>query len=322
LSAQLSTQLVEADGLRESLAEICASQEEFGRFFAGVFAELDALSAKLVRRSQAWQSHATETESELQQRSDRLNTERAAIAAEREEAWKEIQEKRRQLEHEHPQVAAAGAGDNGQLQRMLEEAERDRTALRTALEDAQKQSERLAQVADEFSHTRAELAEARRELERLRNGLDHGADPAQAQPDQKAQEQLQVLQQERAQLDQERVVLETELDMVRNRAAETAEALAQQQRQMADERQQWAQELKRMRRLLEGLAGRALDHPPAARPQRTMVEPRRTNGTSPDEPCAPRANGDPVLGSVMAQFEMLQKDIVRRRRESAESTVS
>jgi chromosome segregation ATPase len=322
LSAELSTQLVEADGLRESLAEICASQEEFGRFFAGVFAELDAISVDLVRRNQAWQSRATETESELQQRSEHLQAERAAIAAEREEAWKEIHQKRQQVEQEHVHVAAAGAGDNAELQRMLEEAERDRTALRTALEGAQKQGECLAQVADELSHTRAELAEARREIEQLREGMDHGVDTAQSPSDGKVQEQLQVLEQERVQLDQERVVLETELEMVRNRAAEMAEALAQQQRQMADERQQWAQELKRMRRLLEALAGRAIEYPAVGGPPRAFVEPRRATETSPDEPCTPRANGDPVLGSVMAQFEMLQKDIVRRRREGAESKVS
>ena len=318
MSAEPSIQPVETDGLRESLAETCASQEEFCKFFSGVFAKLDALSSRLMRERQAWSLERAQTESGLQRRSARLEAERAAIAAEREQAWKEVDERRTRIEHERGQVAAAGAEANGQLLEMLEETGRERSALQTALEESQRQSDRLAQVADELSRTRTELVEARQEIERFRERLDHGgADRAAAQPDPKLQEQLHALEQERAERGQERVVLESELDMVRNRAAEMAETLAQQQQQMADERQQWAQELKRMRRLLETLSSRGLEHPAAAEALPTRVAPRRTTGKSPDEAPAARPNGDPVLGSVIAQFEMLQKDIVRRRKESA-----
>jgi len=318
LSAEPSIQPVETDGLRESLAEICASQEEFCKFFSGVFAELDAISSKLVRKRQAWSLDRAEAESELQRRSARLEAERAAIAAEREQAWKEVDERRTQIEHERGQVAAAGAEPNGQLLEMLEEAGRERSALQTVLEESQKQSARLAQVADELAHTRAELAEARQEIGQFREGPDHaGGDRARARPDPKLQKRLHAMEQELAERDQERVVLESELDMVRNRAAEMAETLAQQQQQMADERQQWTQELKRMRRLLEILSSRGLEHTAAAEAPCSRAAAGRTPGKSADEAAAARQNGDPVLGSVMAQFEMLQKDIVRRRKESA-----
>lgn len=220
MSAEPSIQPVETDGLRESLAEICASQEEFCKFFSGVFADLDAISGTLVRKRQAWSIERAEAESELQRRSARLEAERAAIAAEREQAPK-------------------------------------------------------------------------------------------------LHERLQALERELAERDQERVVLESELDMVRNRAAEMAETLAQHQQQMADERQQWTQELKQMRRLLETLSSHGLEHPAPAEAPRTRVAPPRTAAKPAEEAAAARQGGDPVLGSVMAQFEMLQKDIVRRRKESA-----
>jgi len=318
LSAEPSIQPVETDGLRESLAEICASQEELCKFFSGVFAELDALSSKLVRKRQAWSVERAEAESEFQQRSARLEAERAAIAAEREQAWKELDQRRTEIDHERGQLAAAGAEAHGRLLEMLEEAGRERATLQAALEASQKQSECLAQVTDELACTRAELAEARQEIGRFREGRDDaGADRAEAQPDPKLQDRLHALERELSERDQERVVLESELDMVRNRAAELAETLARQQQQVADERQQWTQELKRMRRLLETLSSHGIEHPAAVEAPRTHVAPHRPPGKSVDEPAAARQSGDPVLGSVMAQFEMLQKDIVRRRKESA-----
>lgn len=318
MSAEPSLQPVETDGLRESLAEICASQEELCKFFSGVFVELDALSSKLVRKRQAWSIERAEAESELQRRSAGLEAERAAIAAEREQAWKELDQRRSEVEHERGQVAAAGAEAQGRLLEMLEEAGRERSALQAALEASQKQSESLAQVADELARTRAELAEARQQIGQFRAGPDHaGADRAGAQPDPKLQDRLHAMERELAERDQDRVVLESELDMVRNRAAEMAETLARQQQQMADERQQWTQELKRMRRLLEALSSHGLDHPASVEAPRTRVAPHRPPGKSADEAAAARQGGDPVLGSVMAQFEMLQKDIVRRRKESA-----
>ncbi len=318
LSAELSMQLVETDGLRESLAEICASQAEFSRFFSGVSAELETLSADLIRKNQAWDGQRAQTESELQQRADHLEAERAAVARQRDEAWEEVERKRQQVEQEHGRLAAVGEEDDARLAQMLEEADRERAALRAALEAAQSQGDRLVQVTEELSHARTELAEARQEIQRLRDGLENGrAEPAEAPPDDALREKLNALQEERAQQDQERVVLESELDMVRNRAAEMAENLAEQQRQMADERQQWAHELKRMRRLLETLSTRGLGTVTAPAAQAGPVEAQPAADGPHQKPAAAQAEGDPVLGSVMAQFEMLQKDIVRRRRESA-----
>lgn len=243
MTAELSSELVETDGLRESLAEIFASHEEFEKFFSGVFSELNTLSAELVRCQQAWTSERSRTETELEERAARLEADRAALAAEREQAWEEISQRRREAE----QGLVAASGDES-LKRMFEEAEQERT-----------------------------------------------------------------------QLNQERSVLESELDMVRNRAAEMSETLAQQQREMAEERQRWSAELKRMRRVLEALSTRQVEF------QEPSIPSGNTGGTAapadrPSEPApASPAESDPVLGSVMAQFEMLQKDIVRRRKDAAKS---
>jgi hypothetical protein len=100
-----------------------------------------------------------------------------------------------------------------------------------------------------------------------------------------------------------------------------AEMLADQQQQMADERAQWTQEFKRMRRLLETLSSRQPEPEaqPEPKPRKKAVDAREEAEWELEPAGATAARGDPVLGSVMAQFEMLQKDIVRRRKDSAKA---
>jgi len=283
VSDELSTQLIDAAGLRAPLAEICAIQEEHQRFFSGVFSALDRLASELSQRQETWLSERKLSAEALQR-----------------------------------QAATIGANGDGQLQRILEEAERGRDVLRTALEATETHGQRLAQMTDELSQARAELAGARQEIERLRGDLDKAPSPA--VPDEKLQERLQQAERERDQIDRERVVLETELDTVRHRAAEMTETLADQRREIGEERKQWALELKRMRSLLEALSKRPTVLPAAASgpPQSAVDVNKAAPPAAPATVSASAAGPDPVLESVAAQFEMLQKDVVRRRETTAD----
>ena len=115
-------------------------------------------------------------------------------------------------------------------------------------------------------------------------------------------------------MERERIVLETELEAVRGRAAEMAETLAQQGRQMAEERAKWAEELKHMRRLLEAMPQRRAEGDPV---HASSGGQGRSEGRSAGRSHDGHGDSDPVLSSVMAQFEMLQKDLARRRKVAA-----
>jgi chromosome segregation ATPase len=314
VSVELSPEVIETDGLRQSLAEVFASHEEFEKFFAEVFSELDALSSELLRREHGRAEEQSHKEAELARWSEQLEADRSALATEREQFWAEIEQKQREGAS---QEGEGGDEYNDSLVRMLQEAEQERAAMRTSLESAQAQNERLVQVAEELSQAQNELGGAREEIARLRERLENAPEGSASQPDPELQAQIRQKEEERAQLDQERSVLENELDMVRNRAAEMAETLAQQQREMGEERQRWSAELKRMRRVLEALTTRQAEPQEASAPsggQRGRAQPAEG---MPELETVARDQPDPVLGSVMAQFEMLQKDIVRRRRDSA-----
>ena len=107
--------------------------------------------------------------------------------------------------------------------------------------------------------------------------------------------------------DQERTILEHELETVRNRAAELSESLAQQKRDAEMQQNQWAAEFKRMREMLQEMACRMAEGgvetaAPAPTENRSHGHPSGSDGA------------DPVLNSVMAQFQILQSDAARRRK--------
>lgn len=174
-----------------------------------------------------------------------------------------------------------------------------------------------------------ELAERAADLQRqgatmvelLRRQEQAASAPASAPPsapDGQLLGQVRQLEDERRALERERAVLESELEAVRNRAAEMTETLAEQKRQMAEQRDQWAEELRRMRHLLETLTGRLAESPSRPEPAAPAAPAGRpAPAAGPGSPGG--GAGDAVLDSVMAQFQMLQKDRARRREKPVEA---
>lgn len=170
------------------------------------------------------------------------------------------------------------------------------------------------ETESELSRRKTELGEALREVDRRRSEIETSETAGEVCPaDDELKAEIRRLQQERDELRQQQRLLEVELDTVRNRAAEMAEQLAQQQGQILTERAEWNEELKRMRRVIESFtlhyAERSSGQPQPAAPG----EPPSAQAGEQEPP----RSADPVLGSVVAQFEMLQKDVAGRRKKVA-----
>jgi len=105
-------------------------------------------------------------------------------------------------------------------------------------------------------------------------------------------------------LQQDRETLENELELVRSRAAELHATVTEQKQELTGQRQEMGEELKHLRKLVErqaemlagGLESSARHDPPAAA-------------------ATPAKAADPVVNSVMAQFERIQKEAARKRRK-------
>lgn len=174
------------------------------------------------------------------------------------------------------------------LARRAEQVERELADLRRELDHTRAQAARADQTAVALASARAELAQAREEIALLRTQpCEGGASP-------------QVV----SELEHERALLESELEMIRNRAAELTESLAEEKRRMSQERAEWTGELKQLRKTLASqalgvdvAAARPGEYPPAASRSSAATD----------------SGAHAVLDSVMAQFELLQKDRQRRR---------
>ena len=116
---------------------------------------------------------------------------------------------------------------------------------------------------------------------------------------------LDTARQQQAVWQEDRAKLEAELEAERQRCVQQNEALAEQRRLAAEQQAELAGEVKRMRSLLELL----LNH---------MNQP--AGGSNGDgKPTSPSSE-NAALGSMLAQFEMLQRDLAQRRAGGAKDT--
>jgi len=282
---------------------------------------LAAVAAELANaRSELPQNIAPAGDEQLGQMLEEIRRQRAELHGAQEAARAQAEQLAAvaaELTHarsELPQNIPA-AGDE-QLGQMLEEIQQQRAEWQRAQEASQAQAEQLAAAAAKLTDARGELVEARNEIAQRWEQLEaRQGQAAQPQPDEELQERFQQLERQRASLEQERTVLESELEAVRNRAAEMTESLAEQRQQACAQRAEWADELKRMRRLLERISGRLAEGEHSGkRLQSDLHEPVAVAAGE----GSTAANGDPVLASVAAQFEMLQRDLARRRAARSE----
>jgi chromosome segregation ATPase len=215
--------------------------------------------------------------------------------------------------------AAAPVSDD-RLHALLSQREADREDIRETRETVKEQVAQLAAIASELASSQsvfqANFTQIREEIAKTREAAAAQAIaiPApEAGGNGELERKLAELERQHASLEQDRAVLEKELESVRNRAADLAESLSEQKRLTVQQQTQGNSELQRMRELLESLARREPlakqtrdDEPPPA-----PAEPP-TNAAAAKSQAAP-ASADPVLGLVLAQFEMLQQDRARRR---------
>jgi hypothetical protein len=104
---------------------------------------------------------------------------------------------------------------------------------------------------------------------------------------------------------------ENELDQLRHRAAELADALAEQKRLMGEQREQWSEELRLLRRAVDRQSELLVHRgSPAANGPVAPAPAGDTNSVGP-------AKSDQVMDTVIQQFEMLQKNKVRKMAKTA-----
>ncbi len=296
MSVELSLFTIDTSALQETVSRMCAGYDRLEAFLRTHFGELENLAEEMLRHGQRVEAARQDHDVQWANRELQLDHQRGELEA--------TLERIQTLTDQLGSTAAVNGSGAEQFQEVFARIEGERSSLQAAIAASEAHGAELARMAAELAAARQDLVETREELRSQRGLLSQVAAPAEPAANPAIQEQLEQLEQERLAWVQERAVLETELDAVRTRAAELADALEDDRQRAASERKDWATELHQMRQLLQTLS----DRPPAA-----------VNGSSvpvhtAPEPAEADDSQDPVLDSVMAQFEILQKDLARRRK--------
>ncbi len=190
------------------------------------------------------------------------------------------------------------------LKETLEEAARERQSLQDVLVSTGSQAERLTSLAEALDAAQQQFQQ---QIEQRNEISSDGQSQAASE---EVLARLQQLEQERSDMLQGRAMLEAELESVRQRAVDQMTALEQQKRLASEQQNQWSDELRRQRQLLEQVLQRLVElEMLPANPAAALVS--AAGAGKADEAT------DSVLSSVMAQFDVLQKDVARRRKKSA-----
>lgn len=342
-------QQIDTEGLRRCLSELASGQDEFNRGLVDWFDRLEQASLELLDQQRQWWTRQQEEresvrlrEEALQQREKRLAELEQEIAQRRQELaqreaapieaagngsellarleeltgrWDELQQRLEQL-------PAGGEGAEAGLQRIeqwLQEAGGDRDTLHSLAETIRNELGSFGDLGGQLQAVKEDLQQAMQQMDSRLVAIGErqpGAD--QEESIRELEAKVRGLQEELSAAEQDRIALETELEVVRNRAAELLETLSEQRRQMAEERAHWSGELKRLRRLMEVLLDRQIDAAPEYESGNGQSRPKVVGYEEQERshPAAASGAGDPVLDSVTAQFEVLQKDLSRRRRNN------
>jgi len=272
-----------AQPLGESLSQLRCTCAELDEFVHSIIDELAALHHELDLRRQ--------------QLSD---------------AWREIDDAKRE---------AGQAAVDPKLAEQITALETERGELRHELEVATGRLTKLAAVAVGVAESKAEAASAKTELSAIRSELDQTkAALTRALESERDGDASDAEYRLRAQLDdqvRERELTETQLESVRDRAAELAVQLEEQQRQFAEERQRWQSQLADLTRLVanhnRGSHSSTSETIVTETPRCSAATMRRAPHRNEHE--APQ--GNPVIDSVMAQFQMVQREAARRRAKAS-----
>ncbi len=289
MSIDLQEPLAGGESAGIALDEFRATQDEFTDIFGEVFDQLQALSLELFARHKCLEVSAEQKSASEQ-----------TLSSFREELQHSIgglQQLHGQLQADQQVTQESWTEIRAGYQRFLD----DHAELREIRDGCRRIADEFAGIKEDVQRERTDLhglyASVESQLARLTT-LTAGLTDVQARSagDGQIADILDHTRQQQAEWLQQRAALEAELDALRRRSAEQVEALSEQKRLAGQQQAELAGELKRMRSLLEVMAAQVRGEPVIS-----------------GETAKPQASDNSVLESVMAQFEMLQRDIAGRR---------
>ncbi len=291
VAIELQEHLGGIESAHEALEGIRSTHDEFTDFFGDVFDQLQDFSLELYARHKC-QELGTQQQIESDEfltcyRDDfrrcleQLQTMHADFQSDQEQSrqsWREIRSEFQQFINDRSELQEARNDFRRiatELSAMTVELQHERTDQHELYRGIEGQMAQLAALAAEMHAFQATVS---------RDGTDAQIAAI-----------LESTQRQQADWRQQRQTLEDELEAMRRRAVEQTDALNEQKRLTAQQQAELAGEVKRMRSLLETLSNQVRKEPASL--ANTKTPPIDSS----------------VLGTVLAQFDVLQRDVAYRR---------
>jgi chromosome segregation ATPase len=233
------------------------------------------------------------------------------------DAWKELETVKQTAA-----TSASGVSD-AQLLAQVTALQTERDELHSELSATNERMTKLANVAVGVAESKAETASVKSELSATKDELTSLRAELSRERQRATAGASEVEKQLRVQLDEltrERSLIEVQLESVRERAAELAAQLDDQQRHFSNEQQRWHSQLGDLTRVM-AVSSRNTQVPgdtTAESVRQSSLPTRRTAPATPTpRPETEAPSGNPMIDSVMAQFQMVQREAARRRAKAS-----
>jgi len=279
--------------VKDAFSDLNDIHSEYAKFFGDTFDQIEAMSLELFARHKRLElSTQTQAEQEafgaqyvkqFQECIDQLQALREEYGSGRkdtEKMWSEISAFQQQYLEEHSELRET----QKELQRIAKELQAMRDGVEQERAESQRRQENIENHLQKMAKTVTETIAAQ----------------TMAGTDEQIAQLMESARQQEAAWQKDREGLETELETERQRTARQNEMITDQRRLAAEQQAELAGELKRMRSLLELL----LNH---------MNQPMGGDGRQ-------SGSENSALESMLAQFEMLQRDLAQRRASSLKET--
>jgi len=295
------------ESVRSATADLQSEREQFDVFINKILDEMETVRVDLAERERQLADERIKVESHIREVEDLKETieqrERAMSAGESrtKQELEETQAKLWEQENCYKELTESARTAEARLQESSERVrsfEEERDSLREKLDAATNELTQFASVLEMFESTQSELAETQNQLVQARDELDQ----VKLRSDSKTDDRVLKLEGEKRSFESDLVQARTQMERLTKKVED-------QKQQLSDHRTRWTKEIKQLRQTFESRTPNETSDDPES-DSAVMSDEKQVNvKVEVEEPSTAQKrskSSDPVLGSILAQFEELE----------------
>ncbi len=292
------------ESVRSATVGLQAEREQFDAFIDKMLDEMETVRVDLSERERQLGAERNNVEShirEVEGLKEKIEERERAASADESRTNQELEEAQAKLSEQgnrYKELAETASTAEANLQDLSDHVrslEEERDGMREKLNTVTHELSQIAGVLEMFESTQSELAETQSQLAQARDELDQ----VKLRNGSKTDDRV-------SKLEGEKRSIENDLEQARADVERLAKKVEDQKQQLSDHRSRWTDEIKQLRHTFES---RTLNETSANAESDSALMPdvkRENVKVEAAEPSTVRKESelsDPVLGSILAQFE-------------------